>query len=70
MGHSPWKYVTYTPPGTASNITINPPNMGDRYTSYVPVKGGTLTIVNLKQFSAWLQGAVLREKLKEIQHDQ
>jgi hypothetical protein len=55
------KLVTNLPPIT---------NKGTRYTSYKPSKGGTLTIVNLKQFSAWLQGAVLREKLKEMQHDQ
>jgi hypothetical protein len=43
------------------------PKLGNRYTTYDTKKGGTLTIVNLKEFHAWLQGAVLREKLKEMQ---
>lgn len=45
-------------------------NKGTRYTDYKLSKSGTLTIVNLKQFSEWLKGAVLRKKLKEMQtHD-
>lgn len=37
------------------------PKLGDRYTSYKPTRGGTLTIVNLTTFSKWLSEQV-REK--------
>jgi hypothetical protein len=54
-------------------VTALPPitNKGTRYTSYKPSKGGTLTIVNLKQFQQWLNAAVLRQQLKlmERTHD-
>lgn len=55
-------YLTYNNPTIASPVIPEKPrHIGDRYTSYKPTRGGTLTIVNLTSFSKWLSEQV-REK--------
>lgn len=36
--------------------------LGNKYVSYNPGKGGTLTVVNLKQFKEWLDAAVKAQR--------